>query len=70
MKPPAVSPDRQPIDRDIFARRIMAAIAKTQTAHGCGFRDALHLVRARYDQLRVIAPERLAPPAEYWGVLR
>ena len=54
------------IDRDIFARRIMAAIAKIQEADGCGFRDALHKVRARYDHLRLKSPDRLPGPVEYW----
>ncbi len=59
------------IDEDIFARRIMDAVARVQARDRCAFRDALHQVRARHDRLRGRAPERFQVDSEeYWEGFR
>lgn len=55
------------IDEDIFARRIIDAVAKVQARDPCAFRDALQQIRARHDRLRRRSPERFqVGPEEYW----
>lgn len=55
------------IDADIFARRIIDALAKTQARHRCPSRDALQRIRARYDLLRAREPGLFkVSPEEYW----
>ena len=59
------------IDEDIFARRIIDAVAKVQARDRCAFRDALQQIRARHDRLRGREPERFrVAPEEYWEGFR
>lgn len=59
------------VDAELVAWRITSAIARIQTLRHCSYRDALRIVRARYDQLRQQVPERFPlSPEDYWEGFR
>jgi hypothetical protein len=59
------------VDAELVAWRITSAVARIQTIRRCGYRDALLIVRARYEQLRQQVPERFTlSPEDSWEGFR